>query len=65
MQFPRKMLGAAQPSNTTGLAGVCSTPGAAWLLVLMVGIEPTRPCGQQGLSLPRMPIPAHQHMQRD
>ena len=33
-------------------------------LVLVVGLEPTRPRGQQILSLPRLPIPTHQHILR-
>ena len=31
-------------------------------MVLVVGLEPTRPCGQQILSLSRLPIPTHQRL---
>lgn len=30
-------------------------------MVRVVGLEPTRPCGHQILSLARLPIPPHPH----
>ena len=30
----------------------------------VVGLEPTRPCGQQILSLSRLPVPTHRQMSR-
>lgn len=30
-------------------------------MVPMEGVEPTRPCGHQILSLARLPIPPHRH----
>lgn len=39
----------------------CDSP----IMVPMVGLEPTRPCGQQILSLSRLPIPTHRHIIND
>ena len=42
--------------------GALCWPQSFLYLVLVVGLEPTRYCYQQILSLPRLPIPSYQHL---
>lgn len=48
--------GAGRPGRFSG-TGERSVFGADGIMVPLAGLEPARPCGQQILSLPRLPIP--------
>ena len=48
--------GAGRPGRFSG-TGERSVFGVNGIMVPLAGLEPARPCGQQILSLPRLPIP--------